>query len=287
MYITTQNHFSLYLEWLTGRQTLSELARQHGITRQTLDNWFAPFRKEEILPDNIDCRGKVLIADGYFIHYHACILIIILSSNTPVTWLFTQLENYHTWFACFNQVKDTPLALVIDGKAGSIKAAKLRWPKIIVQRCQFHVIHYVATLLTKHPETQAARSFKSLVGKITGVKTTADWRGWVLELKHWHLLYSDFLVERTFQDNSFTPTGRKKWHYTHGRLHAAFSHIKNAFPYLFQYLKYPQIPNTSNRIEGGVNAHLQRALDFHRGQSLSSQRQLISAFLKLQQEKCR
>jgi hypothetical protein len=172
---------------------------------------------------------------------------------------------------------------VIDGKAGSIKAAKDRWPKIIIQRCQFHVIHYVATLLTKHPETQAARRFKSLVGKITLVKTTSNWKKWVLELKHWYLLYGNFLVERTFQENSFTPTGRRKWHYTHGRLHAAFSHVKNAFPNLFQYLRYPQIPNTSNRIEGGVNSFLQRKLDIHRGLTLEGQQQLISAFLKSKQ----
>jgi hypothetical protein len=268
---------------LGGKLSLDEVAKKHGVTRRTLDNWFKPFRKEEIMPGNIDCRGKVLIADGYFVHYRACVLIVVLPTNVVATWLFTQLENYHTWFTCFNQIEDTPLAIVIDGKAGSIKAAKQRWPKIIVQRCQFHVIHYVATLLTKHPETQAARSFKSLVGKIIGVKTDDDWRRWVLELKHWYSLYGIFLRERTFQENSFTPTGRRKWHYTHGHLHAAFSHVKNAFPCLFQYLKYPQIPNTSNRIEGTINSFLQRGLDVHRGLTLAGQRQLISAFLKSKQ----
>jgi hypothetical protein len=193
------------------------------------------------------------------------------------------LENYHTWFICFNQIEDTPLAIVIDGKAGSIKAAKDRWPKIIIQRCQFHVIHYVSLLLAKHSEIQAARSFKSLVGKIVLVKTITDYQGWVKQLRRWYLLYGDFLIQRTYQEDSYTPTGRKKWHYTHGHLHAAFSHVKNAFPYLFQYLRYPQIPNTSNRVEGTINAFLQRKLDYHRGQNLQGQRQLIGAFLKLKQ----
>jgi hypothetical protein len=281
--LTRQNHFVIYLEWLGGKLSLDEIAKKHGVNRRTLDRWFKPFRQNDILPDDIDCRGEVIIVDGYFVHRYACVLIVILSNNIPVTWLFTQRENYHTWLICFNQIRDTPLAVVMDGKAGSIKAAKKRWPKIIIQRCQFHVIHYVATLLTKYPETRAAKSFKSLVGKITKVETTNDWRHWMIELKNWCLLYGSFLKQRTYQTNSFTPTGRRKWHYTHGRLHAAFSHVKNAFPYLFQYLHYPQISNTSNRIEGSINSFLQRKLDIHRGLTLKGQRQLISAFLKSKQ----
>jgi hypothetical protein len=273
----------LYLEWLLGKLTLNEIAKQHHITRRTLDNWFAPFRKKEILPKQTNCLGMVIVADGYFVKWDACVLIVILPNSIPVTWLFTQRENYHTWFTCFNQIEDTPLALVVDGKAGSIKAAKARWPKIIIQRCQFHVIHYVSLLLTKHPETSAAKSFKSLVGKIIQIKTTDDWKSWVRLLRDWYLFYGSFLQEKTYQEQAFTLTGRRKWHYTHGHLHAAFSHVKNAFPYLFQYLKYPQIPNTSNSIEGGINSYLQRKLDIHRGLTLTGQRQLISAFLHSKQ----
>jgi hypothetical protein len=285
--ITRQNHFAIYLEWLTGKLSLDELGRKYGVTRQTLDNWFAPFRKDEILPEYVNCRGKVLVSDGYAVHYRAWILIVILPTNRPVTWLFTQRENTNTWSTCFNQIKDIPLAIVLDGKAGGIKAAKERWPKIIIQRCQFHVIHYVGTLLTKNPETTAARRFKGLVGKITMVHTLDDWQCWCLELKKWYQTYGSFLQEKTIQENSFTPTGRHKWHYTHGHLHAAFFHVEHAFPYLFQYLKYPQIPNTSNRVEGSVNSFLQRKLDLHRGLNLQGQRQLISVFLKLLQQKYR
>jgi hypothetical protein len=277
----------LYLEWLGGKLSLDEIAEKHGVTRRTLDNWFAPFRKDDILPEDVNCRGKAVMADGYFLHWGACVLIVILPTNQPVMWLFSQRENYHTWTICFNQIKNIPLALVIDGRAGSMKAAKERWPKIVIQRCQFHVIHYVAIKLTKHPETKAAQDFKSLVGKITKIKTRGNLKIWVNQLHDWYLLYGDFLTKKTIQENSFTPTGRKKWHYTHSRLHAAFSHVKNALPYLFQYLKYPQIPNTTCRLEGAINSLLQRCLDIHRGQSLASQRQLIAAFLKTQQQKYR
>ena len=223
-----------------------------------------------------------MLADGYYLNRYACILIVILTTNQPVTWHFTHTESTSTWFTCFNQVGDTPLAIVLDGKAGSIKAARNRWPRIVIQRCQFHVIQRINTLLTKHPESQASKELKSLVGKIPIVRSTEEWKSWVGEFKRWYLLYGDYLKEKTYHD-SFTPTGRQKWHYTHGRLHTAFSHLKKAFPNLFQYLHHPEIPNTSNRIEGSINAALQRWIDAHRGLTHTGQKQLISAFLKSKQ----
>ena len=135
--IIRQNRYALYLEWLSGKQSLDEVAQRYKVTRRTLDNWFKPFRQEEILPDEVRCSDQVVLADGYYLNRYACILIVILTTNQPVTWSFTHTESTSTWFTCFNQVRDTPLAIVLDGKAGCIKAARNRWPRIIVQRCQF------------------------------------------------------------------------------------------------------------------------------------------------------
>jgi Transposase, Mutator family. len=196
-----------------------------------------------------------------------------------VNWSFAYAENQHTWTELFNQIKDSPFALVCDGQRGQLKAARERWSNIVIQRCQFHVIHQANLLLTKNPESIPAQELKRLVSKITKVKTRDDLNIWLIKFKTWYVLYEDFLNEKTYSD-SLTPTGRHKWHYTHAKLHRSFSHISNALPNLFQYIKYPQIPNTSNRIEGSVNAHLQRTIDFHRGSNLIGQRQLIAAFLK-------
>lgn len=162
------------------------------------------------------------------------------------------------------------------------KAFQARFPRTLFQRCQFHVIHQVNLLLTKKPGLIPAQEFKQLVSEITLVKKQDDLRSWLIKYKTWYTLYLDFLKERTYQD-TLTPTGRKKWHYTHSRLHAAFSHVKNAYPYLFTYLKNPKIPNTSNRIEGSLNSQIQRKIDYHRGTNLIGQRQIIAAFLKSKQ----
>ena len=140
-------------------------------------------------------------------------------------------------------------------------------------------MHQINLLLTKYLETEAARRLKYLVNQIVLVKTKDDLRIWLLSYKSWYHQYSDFLKERTYQEK-LTPTGRRKWHYTHGHLHASHSHLKNALPNLFQYLRYGEIPNTSNRIEGGINAQLQRKIDDHRGTKLLQRRQIIALILK-------
>jgi hypothetical protein len=275
-------HQNLYQKWLLSKFTLTDFGIKYHVDRRTIDRWFKPFKDNDIPPHEVDIDHQIFIIDGYNLQYAATALIAETPSNQIVGWSFTYAENFSTWLEFFNSISAFPSIIVCDGQKGMIKAIKLRWPGVIIQRCQFHVIHHVNILLTKNPETRAAETFKLLVGGISKVKTEADFRGWLLEYKGWHQQYNSFLKQRTYQDFQ-TLTGRRKWHYTHGRLHSAHSHLKNALPNLFQYLKYKDVPNTSNRIEGGINAQIQRHVDHHRGTTLFQRRQIIAAFLKQKQ----
>lgn len=272
----------LYHKWLLGKLSLSEIGIKYQVTRQTIHNWFKPFRDEEIIATNHYVSGDIFIIDGYYLQYAATVLIAQTPLNQVVGWLFTYSENYATWLEFFNSIETFPSVIVCDGQRGMLKAIRLRWPGVIIQRCQFHVIHQINILLTKHPETEAAQRFKTLTNHITQVKNEIDLGNWLLTYRNWYRYYQWFLKQKTYQDYP-TPTGRRKWHYTHSHLHTAHSHLKNALPYLFQYLKYPNIPNTSNRIEGGINAQIQRYVDRHRGTKLLQRRQIIAALLKHKQ----
>lgn len=280
--LTLKSRQNLYLRWLVSKQTLTEYAQKQKVTRQTLDRWFKPFRNEEVTAQAIEAGDEVFILDGYYIQYAATILIGQTTANQVVSWLFTYAENYFTWSQFLAEITSFPIAVVCDGQRGLLKAIRERWPGIIIQRCQFHVIHHVNLLLTRHPETQAARDFKSLTNRMSRVKTEADLKVWLSDFRNWYQTYHQFLKEKTYRPWA-TPTGRRKWHYTHGHLHAAFAHVKNAIPNLFGYVRYPQIPNTSNRIEGGINAQIQRLIDRHRGTTLFQRRQIIAAYLRQKQ----
>lgn len=280
--VTEKSHHELYEKWLLSKLTLTDFSVKYGVSRRTLDRWFLPFRNIEITPILHLTPSDVFIIDGYYVQCGATVLIAQNPQNKVIGWYFTYAENSRTWFEFLNGISSFPRTIVCDGQRGMLKAIQARYPGVIIQRCQFHVIHYINLLLTKHPETEAARSLKSLVNLITQVKSRDDLKKWLLLYKSWYHQYHDFLKERTYQEK-LTLKGRRKWHYTHGHLHASYSHLKNALPNLFHYLRYPKIPNTSNRIEGGINSQIQRHIDYHRGTKLLQQRQIIAALLKQQQ----
>jgi hypothetical protein len=199
-----------------------------------------------------------------------------------IGWQFTYSETFATWVEFFEQIRQIPAGIVGDGQKGMFKAICYRFPRVPFQRCQFHVIAFVNRKLTRHPETIAAIEFKQIVRVITTIKTQQQHSLWLAGFHRWCFLYQGTLKQKTYQD-ARTPSGRYKWHYTHARLHAAYSHVKNALPYLFTYLQYPKLPNTTNDVEGGINSQIQRLICQHRGARLETQRQIIAAFLRSRQ----
>jgi hypothetical protein len=237
---------------------------------------------EEPKPKELDIREAVLIIDGKYINFSATVLVITTLGKV-VTWLFTYRENSQTWYTILSQLRCAPFAIVCDGQRGMLKAIKLLFPRVIIQRCQFHVIHYCLTKLTQKPESHAGQELRFIIIEITKIKTKEQFRAWFEDYILWRQTYQEFLKEKTYQPHNQTPTGRPKWHYTHGRLHAAHSHLKNALPNLFRYLLYPQIPNTTNFVEGAINAPMQEKLRSHRGLTLTQRRVLIAHFLSSKQ----
>lgn len=273
---------SLFRKWLLSKSSLSEFAKEYRVTRQTLHTWFTPFWDQEPTPKEVDVSNQVLIIDGKYLERNATVLIAA-TANEVVSWHFTQRENSSSWMMFFLTLKHIPFVIVCDGQRGMLKAIKQRFPRLIVQRCQFHVMQYCLTKLTKHPETKPALEFRELVLQISSIKTKDRFAFWIASYKHWYQTHQGFLKEKTYQADNLTPTGKKSWHYTHGRLHTANSHLQNALPNLFRYLLYKQIPNTSNFIEGAINASIQEKLRSHRGLNLTKRRILIAHFLASKQ----
>lgn len=261
---------------------MTEISEKHKISPRTIYRWFQPFWNHEPFPKQSNISGKVIIVDGKYIAKNGCVLISACDKKVS-DWYFSQRENYSSWFQFFNSFKYIPFAIVCDGQKGMLKAIKHRFPGVIVQRCQFHVIKYIRSKLTRNPESIAAIELKTLVLQISKIKTKEHLKDWLTDYKYWWQDHKDFVKEKTYQFNSFTPTGRPKWHYTHQRLHASHSHLKNALPHLFRYLQFPEISNTTNFVEGGINSPMQEKLRSHRGLKLPKRRILIAHFLKSKQ----
>ncbi len=237
----------LFSKWLLGKLSLSEISVKYRVSSKTIYRWFQPFWNEEPTSKSVNISGRVIIIDGKYIAKDGSVLISACDKKVS-NWHFSQRENNASWNQFFSSFKHIPFAVVCDGQKGMIKAIKQRFPGVIIQRCQFHVIKYICTKLTKNPESIASQELKSLVLRITKIKTREQLKIWLSDYKYWYQTHKYFIKEKTYPFNSFTPTGRRKWNYTHQKLHASHSHLKNSIPYLFRYLQHLEIPNTTQNV---------------------------------------
>lgn len=164
----------------------------------------------------------------------------------------------------------TILAAVVDGRRGFFNV----FNDIPVQMCQFHQIKIVTRYLTKRPKTEAGKALVTLV--LTLAKT--DEMSFTTALADWHVEFGAFMEEMTV---STFPNGKTKSHHTHKGMYSAYHSLERNLPYLFTYLKYPElnIPNTTNSLDGSFSA-LKKKLGVHHGLRRDRRYKVISKLLR-------
>ncbi len=143
-------------------------------------------------------------------------------------------------------------AITLDGRPG----VRGLFSDIPVQMCHFHQKKIIRGYLTGNPKLEAGIELKAIVDTLT---YTTEKR-FTTQFFSWCNRWDSFLKERT------TDPTTKKWCYTHKRVRSARRSIKNNLPYLFTYLRYPElnIPNTTNSLEGSFS-FLKEKTNMHRG----------------------
>ena len=159
----------------------------------------------------------------------------------------------------------TIVAAVTDGKYG----LKEIFDDVPVQMCQFHLKMILRRYLTLHPRLYAAQELKELTSDLTTVSES----DFIERFSRWENKWVNFLKEKTLH-----PCGRKS--FTHRKLRSARRSIRRHLPYLFTYLKYPQlnIPNTTNDIES-LNSKIKDLLRIHRGYSKKLRNKILDEIL--------
>lgn len=157
--------------------------------------------------------------------------------------------------------------VVLDGKPGVLQAlAQMRLP---VQMCQFHQIQIVARYTTKRPRLPAARELLTLARLLPDT----DQPSFEFWLREWHVKWQGFLAEKTYDVLT------KKSRFTHERLRKAYRSLVRHLPYLFTYHSHPDLPNTTNSLEG-MFSQLKTKVGVHRGLKLERKSDLIYELLR-------
>jgi putative transposase len=239
--------------WLGGKDSLTEIAAHYKSTRQTFWKHFRPMMSFPFAPAiPKDETMDILILDATYIHGHVMCALVAIDEQDRVFWRFAGHESFVVW-RNFMQLFPEPKVLVMDGQKGLFAAAKTLWPNVKIQRCQFHVVAFAAQYLGRHPKDPAGKRVQEILYELKTVKDNHRREWWLLKYRVWESQYEKMLSEKE---------GRK---YRYQKLRSVRFLIRKAIPHLFTYIDYPGVPNTTNLVEGWVNAAVAEALRRHRG----------------------
>ncbi|OXM99221.1 IS3509a transposase [Bifidobacterium vansinderenii] len=266
--------FRAFLSWVTGKQSMGEAAARLGITRQAFATRIAwCWRVEPTLP-SVSRSHRYVMADGTYVPYGWCLLVLTGDDGRPVRWQWCSTETKPAYLQLFHGVKG-PGLLVCDGGQGCLAAAAQRWKDAAVQRCLVHVLRNTRVDLTNNPKSEAGRKLLKLARGLTKVKTADEAAAWLADLNAWHGEHGDYLKERTTAKQDPMHARGRKWWWTHERLRRAYFRLVrlNRAGMLFAFCDpaitkdHGPLPSTTNQLEGGVNAVVKRTLGHHRGLS--------------------
>jgi hypothetical protein len=275
--VTIRNRNKLKDSWLLGVASLTSIAKRLGVHRTTLSRRFAASDiQSSPIPLHSLVHPPVLVLDGTAISKNTVVIIAYdIISSQPLAWSFVSYERFDVWHPLFIRiaVRHQPHAIVSDGQKGLIKAAKAIFPHIPHQRCLAHIIRLSLAWLTRNPQTFAGKELRILVRTLSRAKTPKEADRWQESFILWNARHEEFLKEK-----SVNPATGRKWH-THRKLRAVRSLILHALPNMFWFTKDARIPNTTNAVEGGINAVLAELLQRHRGITEKQKKALVTRFL--------
>lgn len=261
----------LWEEYVFGKQTLAQLAETHGRShiwiREQLD-------AVKVTEQSQAPQKTVVIVDTTFWGRGYGVCVFRSAHLKKAIWWHEvegeRMAHYRYGRSILEDRGWTFLAAVVDGRRGFLNV----FNGLPVQVCQFHQMKQVTKYLTRRPKTDAGIELRALALTLTKTAEVEFTR----TLQAWHAKWELFISEKT--ENSFS-TGKKKWYYTHKNVRSAYYSLKRNLPYLFTYLKYPElrIPNTTNDLDGSFSA-LKKKLAAHHGLRRDRRYKVISQLLK-------
>lgn len=161
-------------------------------------------------------------------------------------------EAVKQWFSGLKQKGLDPLFVTMDGEQSTMRLLHETWPSITIQRCLYHIQREGMRWLRSKPKTIAARKLRYLLSALCGIRSVKERNYFLQSYKQWLRTHKNYVLS--------LPMNIK----ANFDLKRTISLINNALPDMFHYLMDPNIPPTSNMLEG-FYSRLKLSYRFHRG----------------------
>ncbi|MDI9341134.1 MAG: transposase [Sediminibacterium sp.] len=276
-----KNRFVWFKKWILERQTFKTLSRDSGLSKDTLQKAFYVFLERSPLI-RIQKRPHVHLRIDATYFKQFC-LVCYQDNNDGYTQLirFSDGEHYQEIKEDLDNLIKLGVAIesiTTDGHKSILKAIKKTVPNVITQRCLVHIQRMCLLWLTRLPKHEAGKELRALTLMLLKIKTRNDQIFWTREFEKWHTKHKDYLTQKTYNE-------RTGWYwFTHKLTRRSYYTIKRALPNMFHYINNPNIPRTTNGIEGFFS-HLKNHLDLHRGLTTKHRIDFIKWYIYFSNEK--
>lgn len=275
------NRFVWFRKWVIERQTFKTLSRDSCLSIDTLQRLFYFYLDQSPIVKIIKRERVNLRLDATY--FKKFCLVCYQDHKDGYTQLIRFSDGEH-----YDEIREDISNLIklgvqiesvtVDGHKSILKALKDEVPDVIVQRCLVHIQRMCLIWLTRYPKHISGVELRRLVLLLLKIKTENDRLYWTIQIKAWYERHKEYLSEKTYNQQ----TGR--YWYKHKLLRRSYFTINRALPNMFHYLNNPNIPHTTNGIEGFFS-HLKNHLDLHRGLTLEHRINFIKWYVYLSNNK--
>ncbi len=249
--------------WITESDSVRRLCQISGYSSDKIqrikDYWLTKTPDEKV---NYS-RVEYLIYDATYFHKEGCLLNLMdAERGSIIAHRWVQKESFRDafpWFLALRQEGLNPLFITTDGERSLMRAMRLVWPKVKLQRCLYHIKHEGMRWLRTYPRTEAGRELRAQLSVLCSIKTIPEKDEWITQYYDWVKKYEKFILALPRSTVAFRDL-KKTMHL-----------INYALGDMFYYLENPSVNSTTNALEG---FHSQLKADYQRHRGLSKEHRL-------------
>jgi transposase-like protein len=263
---------TVFHKWITTKMTATQAFGENIRTFYNKVRWCWDITPTVKIPDIMD----VLVVDGFYVRKDVC-CIVAKADGYIVGYVWCIHESIEAYMELFYKLP-MPRVIVTDGFTGCISAAdKVYKADINIQRCVFHVTHFIMPKLRQCKEHKAGKELLDIVCDISEVKTVIDYHKWMINFDMWRNAWDDILFQVPCNRDYTSANEYNKENKTRKKILTARKHLINALDNLnlFTYIICDNVPNTTNLVEGGINSMLRQLIRCHGGLSIDKQKKVI------------
>jgi len=186
---------------------------------------------------------KYMLFDGTFVHDRKSMVVLMDSFNYEVlAGQYGVAENSISQLTLFLLPLINrglcPKSATVDGNPQVIKLFRTMWPNIIIQRCLVHIQRQGLMWCRRFPKRADAKHLRRLFQQVTYIKTLGERDDFLLAVNNWEQKFSKRIDSKPETGKVFSDIKRAR------------SMLLKALPDMFHYLDDPQIPFSTNGLEG-------------------------------------